>query len=185
MFFLWSLWCHRMETFSTLRAICAGNSPVTSEFPPQRPVARNFNVFFDLRPNERLSKQSWVWWFEMPSCPWGPHCNVLSFTNVFIYTYIFPTMSWIWQETQSPISYDQGRFSRKCYLVNLTQEAAIFYSLGFRYFLNHANVRLTYIPGMNSVSTVPADALVAIGAKPSAGTMIYVIYIMCMVICGL
>ena len=27
------------------------------EFPTQRPVARNFDVFFDLRPNKRLSKQ--------------------------------------------------------------------------------------------------------------------------------
>ena len=28
------------------------------EFPTQRPVARNFDVFFDLRLNKRLSKQS-------------------------------------------------------------------------------------------------------------------------------
>ena len=26
------------------------------EFPAQRPVTRNFDVFFDLRPNKRLSK---------------------------------------------------------------------------------------------------------------------------------
>ena len=38
-----------METFSALLAICAGNSPVTSEFSSQRPVTRNFDVFFDLR----------------------------------------------------------------------------------------------------------------------------------------
>ena len=30
-------WRHRMETFSALLAICAGNSPVTGEFPAQRP----------------------------------------------------------------------------------------------------------------------------------------------------
>ena len=48
-----------METFSALLAICAGNSPVTSEFPAQRPVTRSFDVFFDLRLNNRLSKQSW------------------------------------------------------------------------------------------------------------------------------
>ena len=29
---------HRMETFSALLAICAGNSPVPGEFPAQRPV---------------------------------------------------------------------------------------------------------------------------------------------------
>ena len=38
-----------METFSTLLAICAGNSPGTGEFPAQRPVTRSFDVFFDLR----------------------------------------------------------------------------------------------------------------------------------------
>ena len=39
-----------METFSTLLAICAGNSPVPGEFPAQRPVTRSFDVFFDLHP---------------------------------------------------------------------------------------------------------------------------------------
>ena len=53
-----------METFSVLLAICAGNSPVPGEFPTQRPVTRSFHVFFDLRLNKLLSKQSWGWWFE-------------------------------------------------------------------------------------------------------------------------
>ena len=39
-------------------ARCAGNSSVTGEFPSQKPVAWNFYVFFDLRMNKRLSKQS-------------------------------------------------------------------------------------------------------------------------------
>ena len=39
-----SWWRHQMETFSALLAICAGNSPVTGEFPAQRPVTRNFDV---------------------------------------------------------------------------------------------------------------------------------------------
>ena len=43
---------------SALLAICAGNSPFTGEFPAQRPVTRSFDVFSDLRLNERLSKQS-------------------------------------------------------------------------------------------------------------------------------
>ena len=46
-----------METFSALLAVCAGNSLVSDEFPSQRPVTRSFDVFFDLRPNKRLSKQ--------------------------------------------------------------------------------------------------------------------------------
>ena len=44
-----SWWRHQMETFSALLALCAGNSPVTGEFPSQRPVTRSFDVFFDLR----------------------------------------------------------------------------------------------------------------------------------------
>ena len=51
-------WRHQMEAFSALLAICAGNSPVPGEFPTQRPVTRIFDVFFDLRLNKRLSKQS-------------------------------------------------------------------------------------------------------------------------------
>ena len=45
-------WRHQMGTFSALLAICAGNSPVTGEFPAQRPVTRSFDVFFDLRLNK-------------------------------------------------------------------------------------------------------------------------------------
>ena len=68
-------WRHQMETFSTLLAICAGNSPVPGEFPAQRPVMRSFDVFFDLRLNKRLSKQSWGWWFETQSRPLWRHRN--------------------------------------------------------------------------------------------------------------
>ena len=50
-----------METFSALLAICAGNSPVTGDFPAQKPVTRSFDVFFDMRLNERLSEQPWGW----------------------------------------------------------------------------------------------------------------------------
>ena len=49
--FAW--WRYQMETCSTKLAISVGNSPV----PTQRPVTRNFDVFFDLRLNKRLSKQ--------------------------------------------------------------------------------------------------------------------------------
>ena len=59
-------WRHQMETFSALLVICAENSPVPGEFPAQRPVTRSFDIFFDLRPNKRLSKQSWGWWSETP-----------------------------------------------------------------------------------------------------------------------
>ena len=57
-------WRHQIETFSALLAICAGNSPVSGEFPAQRPVTRSFDVFSDFGLNKRLSKQSWGGWFE-------------------------------------------------------------------------------------------------------------------------
>ena len=68
-------WRHKMDTFSALLAICAGNSPVPGEFPTQRPVTWSFHVFFDLCLNKRLSKQSWGWWFETPSRPLWRHRN--------------------------------------------------------------------------------------------------------------
>ena len=64
---------HQMETFSALLAICAGDSPVTGEFPEQRLVMRSFDVFFDL--NKRLSKQEWSRWIETPLPPLWRHCS--------------------------------------------------------------------------------------------------------------
>ena len=45
----------KWKHFSALLPICAGISPVPGEFPTQRSVTRNFDVFFDLRLNKRLS----------------------------------------------------------------------------------------------------------------------------------
>ena len=73
--FIWSSWRHQMEFFSALLAICAGNSPVTGEFPAQRPVTRSFAVFLDLRLNKRLSKQWWGWQFGTPLRPFCRHCS--------------------------------------------------------------------------------------------------------------
>ena len=58
-----------------LLAFCVGNSTVTSKFPTQRLVTQSFDVFFDLCLNKTLSKQSWGWWFETPSCSSWCHCN--------------------------------------------------------------------------------------------------------------
>ena len=62
-------------SISALLALCAGKSSVIGEFPLQRPVTRSFDIFFDLYLNKRLSKQSWGWWFETPSCPLWRHVN--------------------------------------------------------------------------------------------------------------
>ena len=40
-------WRHQIETFSALLAFCAGNSPVTGEFPAQTPATGSFDIFFD------------------------------------------------------------------------------------------------------------------------------------------
>ena len=50
------------------------------EFPAQRPVTRSFDVFFDLRPNKRLSKQPRGLWFETPSWSLWHHCNAFWIT---------------------------------------------------------------------------------------------------------
>ena len=84
-------WRHQMVTFSALLALCARNSPVTGEFPLQRPVTRSFDVFFDVRLNKRLSKQSWGWWFETPSRPLWRHSN-----DIWICKFVLPWNSlWV------------------------------------------------------------------------------------------
>ena len=58
------------------------------EFPTQRPVTRSFDVYFDLRLNKRLCKQSWGWWFETLLCPLWRHsneCVVHHFLPLFIW----------------------------------------------------------------------------------------------------
>ena len=74
-------WRHQMETFSAFLAICAGNSPTTGEIPAQKSVTRNFDVFVDLRLDERLSKQSWGWWLRRH----GAHCGItiMRYQNLF------------------------------------------------------------------------------------------------------
>ena len=69
-------WCrHQMETFFALLALCEGNPPVTGGFPSQRPVTRDFDVFFDVRLNKRLSKQLRRWWYETPWRSLWRQCN--------------------------------------------------------------------------------------------------------------
>ena len=114
---------HQMETFSALLAICAGNSPVPGEFPAQRPVTRSFDVFFDLRLNKRLSKQSWGWWFESLSRPLWRHRNEFNaykfhtshFLTFHIYANVKPHMS-LWKTFRhwlySKLIFDQLQYSQ-------------------------------------------------------------------------
>ena len=70
-----------MESFSALLAFCTGNSLVNGEFPPQRQAKRNFDIFFDLRLNKRVSTQSWGWGFETPSRSLWRHRNIQFYCN--------------------------------------------------------------------------------------------------------
>ena len=68
-----------MMTSSNGNIFCV-TGPLCGEFTGprwQRPVTRNFGVFFDLHLNKRLRKQSWGWWFETPSRPLWRHCDVV------------------------------------------------------------------------------------------------------------
>ena len=96
--FAW--WRHQMEPFSASLALCVGDSPVTGEFPSQRPVTRGFDVFFVLRMNKRLTTQSWGWWFETPSCPLWRHCNK-GIERLGM------AVTW-WQDTMTVFSYMPG-----------------------------------------------------------------------------
>ena len=71
-------------------------------------VTRSFDVFFDLRMNTRLSKQSWGLWFETPPCSLWCHCNgwfptfsedvqYMLVTRLIVYgdaVYCIPAQSW-------------------------------------------------------------------------------------------
>ena len=87
----WTWWRHQMETFYALLALSARNSPVTDEFPAQRPVTRSFDVFY-LRPNKRLSKQSWGCWFETSLGSLWRHSNInnvcIAITNCYALTQV-------------------------------------------------------------------------------------------------
>ena len=65
----------KWNNFPRVLVLWVGDSPVTGEFPAQRPVTQSFDVFFDLHLNKRLSKQTKRRWFETQSCPLWRHCN--------------------------------------------------------------------------------------------------------------
>ena len=70
-----------------------GEFTVPGEFCTQRPVTRSFDVYFDLRPNKRLSKQWWGWWFDTQSCPLWRHCNgSLIYLDLTVLAIAFPVI---------------------------------------------------------------------------------------------
>ena len=89
-----------METFPALLAICAGNSPVTGEFPAQRPVTQSFDAFFDQRLNKRLSKQSEAGNLRRHRA----HYDVTVMSSISIQTLMFH-MSGTYQTATQPATY--------------------------------------------------------------------------------
>ena len=94
-----SWWRHRMEIVFALLAICAVNSPVTGEFPSQRPVTQSFDVFSSWL-NKRLGKQSWGWGFKTPSRSLWCYCNdcicswCIITETICIEELVLPTGNW-------------------------------------------------------------------------------------------
>ena len=72
-------WKHFPRYWPFLRGI--RRSPVTDEFPSQRPVTRRLDVFLDLRPN-RLSKQ-----IETPAI-WDAIVLIMRHCNMFIWQFL-------------------------------------------------------------------------------------------------
>ena len=96
-------WRHQMETFSALLAFRAGNSPVTREFPSQRPVTRSFDVFFDC-----------AWWIETTSRSLWRHYNAQNKKNRHIcwtLLWIKGMELWTWQlSTHTAVVKHPGRW---------------------------------------------------------------------------
>ena len=69
-------WKHFPRYWPFVRRI--HRSPVNS---PHKGQWRGALMFFYLRLNKRLSKQSWGWWFETPSRPLWRHRNV---TKIYV-----------------------------------------------------------------------------------------------------
>ena len=120
-----SWWRHQMQTFSALLALCEGNSPVTGEFPSQRPETQSFDVFFDLRMNKRLSKQSRRRWFDTPSRSLRRHYNQMV---IWCRTELLPTLGGILHSSDPQISH--------LYLgVNTCQFSFILFESDVRHFI--------------------------------------------------
>ena len=83
--------------FRVTGPLCDEFTAVTDEFPAKRPVTRSFDVFFDLRPNKRLSKQSRRRWFKTPSRSLWRHCNVLRKSENLHFIYLSIEMACVFE----------------------------------------------------------------------------------------
>ena len=65
----------RLFTQPFIQSQIKENIKAPRNWPTQRPVTRSFDIFFALRLNKPLSKQSWGWWFETSSRSLWRQCN--------------------------------------------------------------------------------------------------------------
>ena len=65
----------KWKQLSALLAFCERDPPVIGGFPSWRLATRSFDVFFELRLNKRLGKQSKRRWFQTLSCSLWRYCN--------------------------------------------------------------------------------------------------------------
>ena len=114
------LWFHMMTSsngnvFRVTGPLC-GEFTGPSDFPTQRPVTRSFDVFFDLRLNKPLSKQSWGWWFQTLSHSLWRHRN-----ECVVYVLYFPLwrcvqyvvdLGWVKSDITAP-----SHYLNKCWLI--------------------------------------------------------------------
>ena len=94
------IWCLQDLDYGLMNSLCMMTSsngnifhvtgPLCGEFtghrwiPLPKASARSFEVFFDLHLNKLLRKQSWGWWFEIPSCSLWRHCNGNGFQAQYV-----------------------------------------------------------------------------------------------------
>ena len=102
-------WRHEMETLSALLALCEGNPPVTGGFPLKRQWRGV--VFFDLRLNKHLSKQSRCRWIETPSRSLWRHRNEKVWTRLDNLLYLSPHLA-----TNEIMQFQHKKVRTKCKL---------------------------------------------------------------------
>ena len=90
-------WRYQMETFSAWLALCAGT--------------RSFDVFFGLRLNKRLSKQSRRWWFGKPLRSLWRHCKALQSYEICEWNITFVTWTSVFMQTFDGLNRSQCPFS--------------------------------------------------------------------------
>ena len=120
-------------------------------FPTQRPVTRSFDVYLNLHPNKRLSKQWWGWWFETLSRPLWRHCNGMW------------VIQWCSQVTLT-INMLNCFKDYKTYIHILNRILYMAWPKLLILTLEQHICCLSYI-----VNSMPADALATLGARASTG----------------